>query len=279
VTRLHNRARRYLTMSVVAVAAAAVTATVVVDATATRADPIADGSRQTPQTKRLAALLPDLTPLRAVDVSITRTGQARAIRFQAGLASIGTAPMEVRPDNRRACAQGKRHSSQIIYRDVDANHRFNRGIDTRFTRHSSGCMVYHPTHNHWHFQAASRYLIYKAGHIGNSIRNARKMSFCLRDSMRVPPRYGTFNSALYYRECSRNSPQGISRGWVDVYASYLSGQSIPIPPRVNRGFFCLAIRVDPLNRLLEDDETNNRSVRALHIRGKNVQYAATRRCR
>jgi hypothetical protein len=227
---------------------------------------------------RLDPLLPDLTPLRAVDVSITRSAGTRQIRFQAGLASIGVAPMEIRPDNRRRCPAGKRHASQIIYRDVDDNARFQRRVDKRFARRSAGCMVFHPTHNHWHFQAASRYAIFEAGRPETTIKHARKMSFCLRDSMRVPPRYGAFDTPLYYRDCGRDTPQGISRGWVDVYASYLTGQSIVIPPRVDRGIFCLSIRVDPLDRLREGDETNNRSVRALHIRGSNVSFAKQRHC-
>lgn len=228
---------------------------------------------------RAEPLFPDLTPLRAVDVSITKSAGVRAIRFEAGLASIGKAPIEVRPDRRQSCPRGKRHASQIVYRDLDGNGRFRRSVDTAFNRRSAGCMVFHPTHNHWHFQAASRYAIYKAGRPGSTIKHARKMSFCLRDSKRTPPRYGRFNSPLYYRECGRDTPQGISRGWVDVYASYLSGQSIVIPPRVDGGIFCLSIRVDPLDRLKETDERNNRSVRALHIHGTRVSYAKQKHCR
>jgi len=277
VTGLARSLRPMASRLVVASVATALTATVLADATATGAGS-SEPAERVAKAPRLDALLPDLTPLRAADVSITGSGRARQVRFEAGLASIGVAPIEVRPDNRRPCPAGKRHASQIIFRDVDDNGRFRRLVDTKFSRHSAGCMVFHPTHNHWHFQAASRYAIYKASRPNNPIRHARKMSFCLRDSKRVPDRFGSFNSALYYRDCGRNTPQGISRGWVDVYASYLDGQSIAIPPRVNHGAFCLSITVDPLDRLRETDETNNRSVRAFHIRGNKITYLKPRRC-
>ena len=126
-------------------------------------------------------------------------------------------------------------------------------------------MVFHPQHNHWHFEAASRYLLYKPGREEHASGHSRKMSFCLRDSIRVPERFGDFNSPLYYRECSQNSPQGISRGWVDVYASYLTGQAVRLKKRVKNGVYCLGIQVDPLDQLKESDEGNNVSFRAIKI--------------
>lgn len=225
-------------------------------------------------------LLPDLTPLKAVDVYVEGRGDGRVLRFQAGLANIGAGPMEARPDDRERCGPGKQHSSQVIYRDVDRNGKFNRGEDTKLTRRAAGCMVFHPAHNHWHFQAASRYVIYPAGEEDQAIKHARKMSFCLRDTMRVPERYGSFgNSPLFYRECSQKSPQGISRGWVDVYASYLSGQAIPLPRDARNGLYCLQIQVDPLNRLWESEETNNISTRTIRIKKRtHVSTASNRIC-
>ena len=215
---------------------ATVTATVVVDGTATRADPIADGSRQTPQTKRsgCAASGPDSAASRRC-LDHAHRASAAAIRFEAGLASIGTAPIEVRPDNRRPCPAGKRHSSQIIYRDVDGN----RPIPALgSTRSSPGTPRVHGLSPHAQPLALSRLLratrSTRQRRPDNAIKHARKMSFCLRDSKRVPAGLGTFNSALYYRECRRNTPQGISRGLGRRVRVLPRGQSIAIPPRVNK---------------------------------------------
>jgi hypothetical protein len=220
--------------------------------------------------RRPAPILPDLTPLRATDLSVGIEGGRRKLRFQAGLANIGRGPMEVRPNNVKPCPGGKRHASQVIYRDSDDNGFFKRSVDTIYTRKSSGCMVFHPAHNHWHFQAASRYRLFKPGHENTILVRARKMSFCLRDSMRVPASYGRFYQPLYYADCGRDTPQGISSGWVDVYASYLSGQALTLPKRLRHGVYCLGIRVDPLDRLWEANERNNNSVKAFRLRGTSI---------
>jgi hypothetical protein len=106
----------------------------------------------------------------------------------------------------------------------------------------------------------------------------RKMSFCLRDSRRVPAHMGEFNYAERYGACSRNSPQGISVGWVDVYQSYLAGQAIKLPRRMGDGLYCLRIKVDPQDQLLETDEKDNSSVRAFFMRGDRISYRDSEKC-
>jgi hypothetical protein len=219
---------------------------------------------------RSKLLLPNLTPLRATAMYVQRDHHVRRLRFEAGLANIGPGPMEVRPNRAKPCPKGKRHASQILYRDVDGSGHFKRSVDTRFIHRSSGCMVFHPEHNHWHFEAASRYRLYRPSAADDILVRARKMSFCLRDSERVPANFGDFHYALYYRDCGRDTPQGISIGWVDVYANYLTGQSLTLPRRLRHGMFCLNIRVDPRDELREGDETDNNSYRAFRLHGQKV---------
>ena len=107
----------------------------------------------------------------------------------------------------------------------------------------------------------------------------RKVSFCLRDSARVPTRYGAFDRPQAYSVCGRRSPQGISVGWMDVYPSFLAGQSLRLPEDLGSGLYCLQTVVDPLNQLVESDDSNNVSVRALSIRGNSVAVSETARCR
>lgn len=234
-------------------------------ASAGAAAPAASAQRRPPP------LLPDMTPLRASDLSVEKSAGVRRLRFEAGLANIGVGPMEVRPNQARQCRAGKRHASQVVYRDRDHNGHFRRDVDRGFTRRSAGCMVFHPQHDHWHFEAASRYRLFRPGAEGTLLVRARKMSFCLRDSARVPARFGTFHKPLYYRECGRDTPQGISTGWVDVYASYLAGQALTLPRRLGNGVYCLGIRVDPRDELWESDEANNDSVRAFRLHGTRVR--------
>lgn len=246
--------------------------------------PVADAAAPTAPSVRAGRapapkLLPDLTPLRASELYVQASGGVRKLRFEAGLANIGAGPMEVRPNRAKPCPKGKRHASQVVYRDVDRNGFFKRSVDKAYTQQSAGCMVFHPQHNHWHFEAASRYRLFRPGHEDNILVRARKMSFCLRDSERVPAEYGTFYQPLYYRDCGRETPQGISRGWVDVYANYLTGQALTLPKNLRHGVFCLNIRVDPKGRLDEGDETNNNSFKAFRLKqGTVIQPVGNRIC-
>ena len=213
------------------------------------------------------ALLPDLAALRASDLSIQHIrGGGRELRFEGTLANIGDGPLELKTNRARRCPAGERHASQIIYRDVDGNHHFKRAIDKPHTRKSAGCFLFHREHNHWHFDAAARYRLYNPNADGY-IAQARKVSFCLRDSERVPEAMGSFHHRRYYGDCSLDRAEGITVGWGDVYESFLSGQSLRLPPRVRSGVYCLSVKVDPKGLLYETDEDNNVSYRAFRIKG------------
>jgi hypothetical protein len=226
-------------------------------------------------------LLPNMKPLRAADISITGRGAARQLRFETALANVGRGPMEVRPNKALACPPGQRGASQIIYRDTDGTGFFKREVDTQTSRRASGCMVFHPTHNHWHFDSSSFYALRPARGSRPRVSAYRKTSFCLRDSRRVPEHMGTFHQPLFYGECSRDRPMGVNIGWADVYQSFLDGQSLTLGQRrkVPNGRYCLTIRVDPNDSMRESDETDNVSARAIAIRGTQVTPLPNRVCR
>jgi hypothetical protein len=224
-------------------------------------------------------LLPNMVPLRARDIYITGRGENRRLRFETSLASIGRGPMEVRPNRRIPCAPNKRGASQIIYRDVDGSGTFNRSVDTAFGRRKAGCMVFHPSHNHWHFEASSFYSLRRVGARPGRASAYRKTSFCLRDSERVPARLGNPNRPPFYGACSRDRPMGVNIGWADVYQSFLDGQSLNLArSRVPDGRYCLTIRVDPRDALRETDERDNVSKRAIRIRGTSLRRLPNRVC-
>ena len=243
---------------------------------ATAADP-ATAQRDLPEQAKL--LRPNLVVLKAADLHIQRTSAGRYLRFESGLGNIGRGPIEVRPNTSRPCPTGKHHSTQVIYRDVDGSGSFHRGTDTTLARRSAGCMVFHRAHDHWHFEAASRYTLFQPGRESDvRVTARRKMSFCLRDSRRVPAEYGRFHHAEFYGACSKTSPQGISVGWVDVYQSFLAGQALKLPDRARDGLYCLKIKVDPRNQLLESDDDDNTSIRAFSLRGDAITFRRAGRC-
>jgi hypothetical protein len=226
-------------------------------------------------------LFPDLVPLRAGDLSVQTVGTVRKLRFASSLANIGLGPLEVRPNRNLPCPRGQHNSTQIVFGDANGNGRYNRWTDTGFTRHRAGCMVYHPYHDHWHFKASARYTLLdpRAAEEPVVVSARRKVSFCLRDTNRVPEWYGTWNYPEAYGACSRRSPQGISVGWMDVYQSYLAGQSLQLPKRLEDGVYCLRTVVDPLDQLAEADNENNTSIKALAIKGVRVLPRDQRFCR
>ena len=255
---------------------AAALAVVVLGASAAGGGPAAPADTA-PEPTQAPALLPNMTPLNANDVHIERTDGTRWLRFESGLANIGRGPMEVRPNDAKRCPGTQRHASQIVYHDVDGSRFFKRRVDTQISRRSAGCMVFHRLHDHWHFEAASRYTLRRP--TGDDILVAsKKLSFCLRDSERVPESYGTFHQPLFYGACARGTPQGISTGWVDIYQSFLDGQALRLPRRVGDGRYCLQTRVDPRDELRESDETDNTSMRAFRLRGDAVSVIDSSIC-
>ena len=187
--------------------------------------------------------------------------------------------MEARPNNRGHCPKRQQHASQVIYRDVDRSGRYRRHVDTATMVRSAGCMLYHPSHDHWHFNAASRYSLTPAEGT-QAVARHQKTSFCMRDSRRAPAPWGASRKYdLYYTYCDRDSPMGIMIGWSDVYQSYLPGQALRLGDRMPNGNYCLRVRVDPLDQLRETDNDDNESVRAIRIRNRSVVPIKPRWCR
>lgn len=223
-------------------------------------------------------LKPNLVAMPARDIHVQRVDGERRIRFESGLGNVGRGPIEVRPNRARPCPEGQHHATQVMYRDKDGSGFYKKDVDTEVARRSAGCMVYHPYHDHWHFEAASRYTLFRQDRPDQVRVARRKMSFCLRDSKRVPASYGTFHHEERYGACTKYSPQGISIGWVDVYQSFLAGQAMRLPRSAGNGLYCLRIKVDPRDQLVESDDEDNTSMRAFYLRGDEVLARKTSRC-
>ena len=100
-------------------------------------------------------------------------------------------------------------------------------------------------HGHYHFEAYASYRLVDAN--GTPVGFGHKQSFCLQDGFRVSGSQG----ARY--TCDN---QGISAGWADTYASTLDCQWVDVT-NVAPGNYFLEVVVNPEQRLLESDYTNN----------------------
>jgi hypothetical protein len=79
----------------------------------------------------------------------------------------------------------------------------------------TGCMLRHPGHRHWHFDAMASYSLRRAGS-SQALVARNKVSFCLRDNLKVRG-YQVVVPRRHFGKCSRNSQQGsLQVGWTST---------------------------------------------------------------
>ncbi|MGH8828681.1 MAG: lysyl oxidase family protein [Jiangellaceae bacterium] len=237
----------------------------------TTADPPTPPS---PEPTEPPLLLPNLSSLPAEDVHIEVAGAGtRLLRFAGVLANTGDGPLVVVTDESQPCPPNQRFASQIAYVDADRDGRYGIEVDTEQSATPAGCMLDHPTHDHWHFDASASYSVTRPASPTPIVRSD-KVSFCLRDS-RLLPGDGFVGTTETFGDCDYDSIQGISRGWGDVYRSDLDGQALPLPADLVDGVYCLTTSADPRDLLRETREDDNSSTVGVRIDGSTATVVAT----
>ena len=160
--------------------------------------------------------------LGASDLQIEVVGNARRLRFAASLANVGPGPLLLLPTGPGGCVSGQHEALQVLHRDANLDGKFQRSRDREGSRRVTGCMLRHPGHKHWHFDAMAAYSLRRAGS-SQALVARNKVSSCLRDNLKMPGQRVVV-PRRHFGRCSRNSQQGISPGWVDLYKADLSGQ-------------------------------------------------------
>ena len=230
-----------------------------------------DARPASPQADRVPAeaLLPDLVSLPAEELGLrVRDGGERVLRFAAVLANVGDGPLQVDPVPVVDCPAGQRLVVQTVYLDGDGDARYARDLDRGRTQLPGGCMLFHRSHDHWHFDGSAGYALTSVNG-STPIVERSKVSFCLRDSERnltVADR-----DARAYPSCARDRRQGISVGWADRYDATLAGQRLRLPATLPDGPYCLRLTADPDGRLTESDEANNASAIVVRLAGADVR--------
>jgi hypothetical protein len=122
----------------------------------------------------------------------------------------------------------------------------------------AGHFVYHPQHNHTHFDDWAIYRLREvrpADGVGAVIAKGHKTSFCLLDSFEYDTSLPNSPTHPEFFTCGTDT-QGISVGYEDLYDKSIPGQWIDITD-VPNGEYWLESEVDPKNNVLEKDEANN----------------------
>ncbi len=204
-------------------------------------------------------LLPDLVTRPHTQLYV----QGDQLRLSNTITNKGVGPLEIFPRPGNDCdGDGSTTDDRFAYQRIflDSSNPsspgyFVRGQDTRSTTHLVGCMVFHPTHNHWHFEDFALYYLRRES-TGAVVAQSKKTGFCVTDGEHPFPSLPGSPSSHYYTGCSSASTEGISIGWSDTYGASLDGQSLTVGslPAAN---YCLISKVDPPDRLQETNNSNN----------------------
>lgn len=193
------------------------------------------------------ALLPDLTPWASESNGFVYDWavQGDLLRLTTAMANIGKGRMELR-------GGATNGNTQDVWQRV-----YEPG--GTYTDVLAGTFIYHAEHGHIHFENFAQYRLRTIDAnapdtVGEILRTGGKVSFCLLDVERYNTSLAGAPTTPFFRTCGQ--VQGISVGWADVYDRGLPGQSIDIAD-VPNGTYWLEVEVDPDNKLIEANETNN----------------------
>jgi hypothetical protein len=212
-------------------------------------------------------LLPDLRTLSPAELYLNSEGTE--LRLSNTISNHGVGPLEIFPEPTAGgdCdgdgdVDNDREAFQRVYEDsADPGSIgfYDYHFDTQSNVHFVGCMIFHPIHNHWHFEDFAYYALRNES--GRIVARSTKVSFCVEDGSKVYPHMlGAFPYPWYPQPsgtCTDTSVEGLSVGWADTYTAATQGQSINIS-RVPAGNYCLVSRADPHDLLREPNNTNNR---------------------
>lgn len=203
-------------------------------------------------------LRPNVVPLPTSQVQVRYVQGKQRLYLSFQTENAGAGPLEMQPvrddcDNDGSSADD-RTALQNVFGDTDDSGGFTAEGDEILRTIVAGCFVYHSIHGHWHFQNFARYQLLTLG--GERLRSHAKVGFCMLDTASVDPTLPGHPDTAQYRGCPDLALQGISVGWADTYSVNTPGQFVSIDGLPN-GTYCLVGRVDPADRIVESDETDN----------------------
>ena len=137
--------------------------------------------------------------------------------------------------------------------------------------HLVGEFVWHPTHNHWHFDDFTIYELWaldENGEMDRVVASSDKLSYCIIDTQIVDNKNPFYVPRRSYLDCGQRL-QGLSAGWGDRYKASLDGQSLELNGLAD-GIYALVSTANPTGILLESDTDNNSATAYIEIHGNQV---------
>jgi hypothetical protein len=206
-------------------------------------------------------LLPDLQVDLPEDLHIQQNSATggRELRFSTTFLNVGEGPLVIVGDGDPASGE------------MAAAQRIERRRGGRLER-PAGSLAMDGEHGHWHMQDFTTFELWThddTGDLGELVASTGKGSFCAMDTAMITPATENAAKEAGFWECDAFE-QGISAGWSDIYPASLPGQQLDLAD-VPDGPYAVRTVVDPLDLLLELDETNNDAVAYIEIAGTDVE--------
>lgn len=194
----------------------------------------------------IAVPIPPDLQVEIADVHVTGSGANALLYFSTYTVNLGAGPIELRGG---AVVNGMQQVYQRVF-DTDGS----------YTDTLSG--TYAVVNGKIKFQDSADYFLREVNQdnsVGDVAGSRQKVAYCLVDSFQhANPPPGSPTRAQYggqaYPACG--NVLGISVGWVDNYYYTIPNQSIPLNA-ISSGTYWLQNVIDPLQRLIESNETNN----------------------
>jgi hypothetical protein len=196
---------------------------------------------------------PNMKALPAADLEIDVVSGDKLLILSTTSWNAGTGPLELRG------AGPIGGGLERVYQRVEQS-------DGSVVEREAGTFTFHVGHDHTHFDD---YAVYTLTSVANPAteRASTKQTFCIIDTDPLMLEMPGSPQDSVYNFCG-NDIQGMSVGWGDTYTSNLIGQEIDISGLPN-GDYMLEISIDPLNRILESDESDNTATIQVHLSGTN----------
>jgi Lysyl oxidase len=208
-----------------------------------------------------------------------RPPAVQCLRFDQVMRNMGAGPLELR-FNRQSGVFGDEPVVQRVY-----------SSDGTFSDLPAGQVEFHQIHDHYHFKDFAQSVLWHADSAGQPVGTAAaavgdKVSFCVSDTDLIAwgekgddPLSYPAPDCLFPKQTIGNTEffwYGLSRGWADRYNWYLPGQMIDTAD-LSDGTYVLFTTVDPMDKLLESDDTNNCASVIVELSGLSTsQPQATR---
>jgi hypothetical protein len=214
---------------------------------------------------QVVELKPDLQAFPAFSLVVTTdTSGHKLLRFSTRTWNSGDGPLELRAGETGSAGQN-------VYQRVYLS-------DGGYYDRLAGTFVWHPAHNHFHFDDYALYTLQPVNAPGGSKREGAKTTFCIMDTNAINTTLPGAPQQPVYATCGA-SIQGMSVGWADTYGYTLAGQSIDITGLPN-GDYALSIEADYKSNILETNEGNNTSCMLvrLNVTNSTVQVLNPNNC-